>query len=153
MKTLQELRDPLEIRELSLRYNQLADAADGPNYARLFTADGELHLVGNRVYRGPAELAQACEGTRVTAHITTDATIVIDGDSARQRSRLLAFYVSEDHAENDFVCTGWYIDELVRTADGWRISKRTIQNDLELPKVLQRMKVTEAFEALAGQTG
>ena len=62
---------------------------------------------------------------------------------------MMALYRAEDRSRNDFVSSGWYVDELKRTADGWRYYRRRAEVDLELSEVLQKMGITEAFEALA----
>jgi hypothetical protein len=148
MRDLQYVLDYIEIRDLAARYNRFADLADGENYAALFTLDGEFEIVGNRTYRGRDEIASACNATQVTVHITCDPLIEIDGDRATQRSRLLAFFLATDGSANEFVSTGWYVDELVRTPDGWRFRRRRAQTDLRLDAVHERMSITAAFAAL-----
>jgi uncharacterized protein (TIGR02246 family) len=146
---LQALSDYVEIRQLNALYNRLADRGDGDAYAQLFTEDAEFHIAGNQTYSGRKEIASAAAATKVTVHVTTEPEIEIDGDSATQRVRMMALYRAEDRSRNDFVASGWYIDELRRTADGWRYYRRRAEVDLELSEVLQKMGITEAFEALA----
>jgi 3-phenylpropionate/cinnamic acid dioxygenase small subunit len=146
MYDVQWISDYLAIRDLSARYNYLADTGDGEGYAALFTEDGEFDVVGNRVYRGHAELA-ACAATAAnkTVHVTADPIIEIDGDTARQRSRLISCLRTEDGSRNEFVNTGFYIDELRRTPAGWRFVRRRAEVDLNTEEMLVKLGVRDAL--------
>ena len=150
---LQQISDYLEIRDLAARYNRYADLADGPNYSMLYTEDGEFEIVGLGVFRGRKEIAAACEATKVTVHVTTDPLIEFDGDTARQRSRAILFYRAPDRSKNEFVVTGWYIDELKRTPEGWRFHRRRAEMDLTIEESMRKMTVTEAFAGLSSDLG
>ena len=146
---IQFLSDYVEIRRLNALYNRLADSGDGDDYAQLFTEDAEFHISGNQTYCGRTEIASAAAATKVTVHVTTEPEIEIDGDSATQRVRMMALYRAEDRSRNDFVASGWYVDQLRRTEDGWRYYRRRAELDLEVSEVLQKMTITDAFAALA----
>ena len=145
---LQTISDYLSIRDLCARYNRYADLGDGENYALLFTEDAEFTIAGNRTYRGRREIAEACNATNVTVHITTDPLIEFHGDAARQRSRMISCYRAQDGSRNEFVATGWYVDELKRTPEGWRFHRRRAELDLDIREVFRKMTITEAFERL-----
>jgi uncharacterized protein (TIGR02246 family) len=145
---IQFLSDYVEIRRLNALYNRLADNGDGEAYAQLFTEDAEFHIAGNQTYYGRQEIASAAAATKVTVHITTEPEIEIDGDSATQRVRMIALYRAEDRSRNDFVASGWYVDKLKRTADGWRYHRRRAELDLEINEVFRKMTITESFAAL-----
>lgn len=136
---LQSLSDIAEIRQLNAQYNRLADLANGEAYAGSFTEDGEFHIVGLRIYRGREEIAQAVTTTQVTVHVTTEPEIRLDGDSASQRVRMLSLVRSPDGARNEFVASGWYFDELKRSAEGWRYHRRRVELDLSLDEVFRKM--------------
>ena len=146
---LQTLSDYMEIRQLNARYNRLADSGDGEAYAQCFTEDAEFHISGNQTYCGRKEIASAAAATQVTVHVTTEPEIDIDGDSATQRVRMLSVYRAKDRSRNDFVASGWYVDQLKRTDEGWRFYRRRAELDLEIEQVLEKMGITAAFEALA----
>ncbi len=152
MSDLKYLSDYVEIRGLNARYNRLADSADGKAYANLFTEDAEFHIVGNRIYHGRSEIARACDATRVTVHVTTEPELEIEGDTARQRVRMLSIYRAENGSRNEFVSSGWYIDELKRSAEGWRYHRRRVELDLGLEQVFAKMSITEAFHKLASES-
>lgn len=151
---LQQISDYLEIRDLSARYNRLADLGDGESYSKLFTQDAEFEIVGNRVYRGRKEIASAASATKVTVHITMDPVIELDEDEATQRSRLITCYRALDISRNEFVATGWYIDQLKRTSEGWRFFRRRCELDLDVSNVFEKMTIAGAFASLseAGST-
>ena len=43
-------------------------------------------------------------------------------------------------ARNEFVASGWYIDELQRTEEGWRYHRRRVELDLNINAVLAKVK-------------
>ena len=120
----------------------------GDAYAQLYTDDAEFHIVGNQTYCGRKEIASAANATKVTVHVTTEPEIEINGDSASQRLRMLTVYRAEDLSKNDFVASGWYLDELKRTPDGWRYYRRRVELDLDINAVFEKMAVTDSFAAL-----
>jgi hypothetical protein len=62
---------------------------------------------------------------------------------------MLSVYRAEDLSRNDFVASGWYVDELKRTEDGWRYHRRRAELDLDIAEVFRKMTITESFAALA----
>jgi hypothetical protein len=58
-------------------------------------------------------------------HTTTNHIVTVDGDTAHQRCTLLLIKLGRDGAQS-FDRVGWYDDELVRTAAGWRFRSRTV---------------------------
>lgn len=148
MSDERQWQDYIAIRNLIGRLNAYADAADGKNYSEFYLEDGVFEIAGHGTHVGREAIAKVCEAMKVTVHITTDHVIDIDGDEAAQRSRLIAFYLAQDGSANNFVTTGWYVDQLVRTAAGWRIKHRKAITDLNQDEVLERMNATEVFGAL-----
>jgi uncharacterized protein (TIGR02246 family) len=122
---LQELSDKLAIRELTALYNRTFDDADGDTYAATFTDDGVLAVVGGPVLTGRDELRRFAGEWKGTVHATTDATIVVTGDTATQVCTLILGTRSEPDARAGWGGMGRYTDELVRTPEGWRFRRRT----------------------------
>lgn len=141
----QEISDLAEIRQLNARYNRVADTGDGDAFAEHFMEDAEFEIVGNRIYRGRAEIASAAAATQVTVHVTTEPEIELHGDSATQIVRMLSIVRAPDGSLNEFVASGWYTDTLRRTAGGWRYQRRQAKLDLSIDRVFERMGITEAF--------
>ena len=112
---LQYLSDYVAIRQLNATYNRYADLADGKSYSNLFTEDAEFNIVGEGIYVGREQIAARCNATTTAVHVTTEPELDIDGDIAHQRVRMLTVLQDGNGARNEFVASGWYIDELKRT--------------------------------------
>ena len=58
-------------------------------------------------------------------HMVSGTTITIDGDTAVAKTQCHNPMTMGDGDDPDLmVCGLWYVDKLVRTADGWRIKER-----------------------------
>ncbi len=65
-------------------------------------------------------------GCGPTQHLQGNYRVDIDGDRASSRCYIRAFHLGGNlHAGKTYEMAGEYIDELRRTADGWRISERS----------------------------
>lgn len=127
---LQALVDRVEIRELTARYNRCFDDQEPEAWAEVFTPDGTLQVDGGMVVEGRDALVEMCRSTGYgTVHMTTDASITIDGDVATQTCTLLLGRRSLEPRSSEFQLTGRYVDELVRTPEGWRFRSRRITLD------------------------
>jgi ketosteroid isomerase-like protein len=130
--TLRALADRHEILELSARYNRAADGTDVATLLEVFSEDAVVEMHGGpngpAVFAGEAltGLVAPFEGQRV--HLTTDAIVAVDGDRATQQSTLLLCTRSKKRGVAALF-TGRYDDELVRTSDGWRFSRRLVHVD------------------------
>lgn len=136
---VQFLADYIAIRLLNATYNRHADRADGEAYANLYTEDGELNIVGEGIYSGREQIAARCNATTTAVHITTEPEIDINGDTALQRVRMLTVLQDGKGTRNEFVASGWYIDELKRTEAGWRYYRRRVELDLDINSVLEKV--------------
>jgi 3-phenylpropionate/cinnamic acid dioxygenase small subunit len=120
-----------EIAELTARYNRAFDDRDVAGFIAVFTADAVVEEVGAAAHRGIEAIRAFAEreSDGSTVHATTDAIVTLDGDRARQRCTLILALRRPDRSKVSLFATGRYDDELVRTADGWRFSRRTITLD------------------------
>lgn len=121
------------IRELTARYNFAADAKDLEGFADCFVEDGVFEAVGQVRLQGREALKGLIAGlTFPTLHVTADAVVDVDGDTARQQACSI-IYGRNTH-ENDVrvVTIARCTDRFVRTAKGWRFIERmvTAYNDL-----------------------
>ena len=137
---LQYLSDYVAIRQLNATYNRYADLADGKSYSSLFTEDAEFNIVGEGSYVGREQIAARCNATTTAVHVTTEPELDINGDIAQQRVRMLTVLQDGNGARNEFVASGWYIDELKRTEEGWRYHRRRVELDLDINAVLAKVK-------------
>ena len=116
--------DVLAIHDLLARYGHVVDDADWQKLSDVFSSDGvfDLEAIGRGRAQGMEEL-RACFARldHPLAHHTTNATIEgEDGDRAHVRCKYLV--VSDDGRTR----SGEYHDDVVRTAEGWRIERRTV---------------------------
>ena len=136
---LQYLSDYVAIRQLNARYNRYADLADGKSYSSLFTEDAEFNIVGEGCYVGREQIAARCNATTTAVHVTTEPELNINGDIAQQRVRMLTILQDGNGTRNEFVASGWYVDELNRTDEGWRYHRRRVELDLDINAVLAKV--------------
>jgi uncharacterized protein (TIGR02246 family) len=121
--------DIVETNQLYARYNNAIDSHDGAAFAACFTADGYLDTgMGPRegaeaIDAFVAETAAMLPGLRHLAH---NVVVDGDGDSATGSAFLVAYDTSGGHK---VMATGRYTDELMRTEQGWRFSRRVFTAD------------------------
>ena len=65
------------------------------------------------------------EGMRDTKHMLSNFVIDVEGDTATASTYVHAVLVVTDEPPLWYEPVGRYVDRLVRTDDGWRISERT----------------------------
>lgn len=120
-----------EIDALGTRYLDALDGGDVEGFVRVFTDDCALRLVQGaerEVFEGSAGARRFVEQHgRAAFHTTSDRWLAVDGDTAVGRSRWTA-YSSALRDDGTLVVqwVGHYRDELVRTAEGWRLASRDI---------------------------
>ena len=137
---LQYLSDTVAIRQLNARYNRYADLADGASYSNLFTEDAEFNIVGEGIYIGREQITARCNATTTAVHVTTEPEIELSGDTAQQRVRMLTVLQDGKGTRNEFVASGWYIDELKRIEGSWRYYRRRVELDLDINAVVDKVK-------------
>jgi hypothetical protein len=132
MDALSSVRDRIAIQELSARYNHAADGTDPAPLVALFTHDGVLEMrggpEGDVTFEGPALERLASPRAAQRVHLTMDSIIELDGDRASQISTLL-LVTRAPRRGLAALFTGRYHDELVRTPEGWRFSRRVAEID------------------------
>ena len=112
------IADLIEVNELCSRYMLLCSQFIDGRWLEVFTPDASYNVFG-AVYtleRFPALLEAAPRGQ----FIGNMPVVEFDGDHATGKQHFL-FVDQETHAMR----LGWYNDEYVRTADGWRIQQRS----------------------------
>ena len=129
--TLEHLIDRQEIDDLLTRYATAVDTKDWDLYETCFTEDAFIDYESAGGIKGKrpevrAWLEKVMVIFPMTQHVVCNRVIEIDGDKATARS---VFYnpmalPGEGKAQSLFIDGGYYNDQLVRTADGWRITER-----------------------------
>lgn len=113
------ISDLVEIHELCSRYMAYASQYVVDKWLEVFTTDGEYSAFGTRypLARMPELLAAAPRGQFIGNMPVVD----FDGDD---RATGIQHYVFIEQTTHD-MRLAWYEDEYRRTADGWRIHRRS----------------------------
>lgn len=132
--TMQEISDRMEIEQLLIRYCHAIDQRDWDAYRAIYTEDAVIDDVGagpgNSVDDMVEFLSRALERVALIQHAVSTSLVELDGDTAHVRT-VCHCPVVLDRGDGDtqmFFQGLWYVDDLVRTPDGWRISKRIEQD-------------------------
>ncbi len=122
------LADRDALRELRARYSHTYDGKQLEAFLELFVEDGLLQLGPTGFARGRDAIRKALEGPIQSAafaiHFTSDEISEFTGpDNAKGTSRFAVHTGREPNIQG----AGTYLDEYVRSADGWRFAARRIE--------------------------
>ena len=127
-----ELSDRLQINDLLIRYTRAIDTKDWNLLDTCFLPDADVDYTATGGVAGKypevrAWLAKALAPFPITAHYITNSMVELQGDRAKARTLVFnpMFFANPDGSLHDFTVGATYVDELVWTADGWRIAKRS----------------------------
>ena len=120
--------DRVDITDVLLRYATGIDTRDWDLFRTVFTADVDADYGNVGAWKGVDEITKFMteihEPCGHTMHRLSNIVITADGpDRATARTYVNAIVMGPD----DFggvSANGFYDDEIVRTADGWRIARR-----------------------------
>lgn len=122
--------DIVAIDQLMARYNQSIDYGDPDAFAACFTADGALDFPGQHI-EGLDAVREFCASVPSMLpglkHWTSNHQIDVDGDRATAAVHLLMVVVGAEGT--NIIGHGRYVDEVVRTSDGWRYRHRSMTPD------------------------
>lgn len=141
MLSLAEVSDRLEIQQLLVDYATAIDRRRFDDLDRIFTADAyiDYRAMGGIDGLFPAVkawLAEVLPNFRAYFHLVGNFDIRVAGDTAAGRTmcfnpiqvdagpRGQEGSDSGDQGSQVLFCALWYDDEFVRTADGWRMTRR-----------------------------
>jgi len=129
--SLQEISDRIEIDDLLIRYTVAIDQKDWELLDTVYTPDAKVDYTESGGIKGEypevrAWLAKALAPFTMTQHLISNSVVNLDGDTATARTMVFNPMGTDDGKGglNLFYVGAWYVDELVRTADGWRIAER-----------------------------
>ena len=129
--SLEEIADRLEIQDLLVAYSYAIDGRDWDALDDLFTADAYIDYADTGGAAGDLAqtkhfLAEAMLAFSSFQHMVATSKVEIDGDTAQAKTichNPLVMALGDDQVQVMF--SGfWYVDDLVRTAGGWRIARR-----------------------------
>ena len=125
--------DRFEIQDLYGRYSHAVDFGDADGWARTFTPDG-VFVTPAGTFTGSTELAKfvtdaVARRGNTTRHFPSNIVVEATPAGASGQGYFALIRVSEGGKPGEVRVTGRYSDELVRTADGWRFSRREALTD------------------------
>ncbi|GAB1268054.1 hypothetical protein NBRC116493_13070 [Aurantivibrio infirmus] len=120
--------DYMEIEQLYAQYNIAIDSGDAEGYAATFTPDGVFNnFTGHDALVGFIERWVGSMNGLTRKHWNSNLRITGDGKTASGSVYLMLLDISTK--PTSIMTTATYADSLVKTADGWRFSKRTTKAD------------------------
>jgi len=132
MMSLAEISDRLEIQQLMATYSNAIDRRDYDRLDVVFTPDAyiDYRAMGGIEGRYPqvkAWLGPALQHFPRYYHLIANTEVMLAGDSATARTVCFnPMEVPLPQGGSQVMFLGlWYLDKLVRTPAGWRISERT----------------------------
>lgn len=122
-----ERDDRQDISDLLVRYATGIDSRDWPLFRTVFTEDCALDYGVIGSWQGVDAVTEFMQQAHAlagyTLHRLTNQAITVNGDTAAARTYIDAVIMA---GGNDAGVNAWgfYDDEIVRSADGWRIARR-----------------------------
>ncbi len=135
---LRRLEDLMAIHQLFVDYGEHLDSGDFEAYAELFAEDGEVRLgpMGRATGRAQIRELMASQLTAAigsTFHIISSPRVTLDGDRATS-TVMWSVAIMEADGLARVSMVGHHLDDLVRTAQGWRFQRR--RGVINLPATL-----------------
>jgi 3-phenylpropionate/cinnamic acid dioxygenase small subunit len=130
-RSAQDIGDRLDIEDVLTRYAWSIDTASWDGLDEVFTPDAFIDYTSAGGIKGNYPeikewLSTVLPFFAAYQHLVTNKDIRIDGDTATSRCQFYNPMVqkADDGGTSMFFVGGEYRDQLVRTADGWRIKER-----------------------------
>ena len=121
-------QDYFEIQQLYARYNNAIDSGDAEGWAATFTPDGVFNtFVGHDALVNFVKTWREKLGGATRKHWNNN--LQITGSSKEANGSVYLMLVDFSTKPPGIVGTASYTDNLVRTKDGWRFTKRTTKGD------------------------
>jgi len=131
MMSLSEISDRLEIQQLMAAYSNAIDRRDFDRLDGVFMPDAYIDYRAMGGIDGPYPQVKAWLGPALQYfpryyHLIANTEVVLAGDSATARTVCFnPMEVPLPQGGTQVMFLGlWYLDKLVRTPEGWRISER-----------------------------
>ena len=121
-------QDYMEIQQLYARYNKAIDSGDAEAYAAAFMPDGTFNThQGHDALVGFINRYVETMNGKLRRHWNTN--LVIDGDSKTASGFVYLMMLDLTQQPPTISTTATYTDLLVKTANGWRSTKRITTAD------------------------
>lgn len=128
MLRLDEISDRLEIQQLLVDYSSAIDQRRFDDLDRVFTPDAYIDYramggIDGQFPQVKAWLAEVLVHFPAYSHLIGNFDVRVDGDTAT--SRTICFNPMKLAGDGQVLFCGlWYDDAFIRTAEGWRITRR-----------------------------
>ncbi len=123
--------DRSSIIDVAVRYTWALDTRSFEDLRNVFTPDATANLRGvecDGVDQIISRIAGSITRLDHTQHLVGNHLVTVDGDVGTHRCQLQGQHVLAGCEGGDnYIVAGFYDDRVVRTADGWRIAHRTMQ--------------------------
>ena len=152
MDRLEDLLDRDAIRHIQIRYAWSLDNQNWDALKEIFLPDAVADLRGE-VFEGleaiVAKCASSIEPLDGVQHMNGTHWAQVNGDEAIAGCYFIATkYIADTPGGNTYSIGGKYIDQMVRTPDGWRIARREL-----VPTFLDGNPEVEAIAAARQRGG
>ncbi|BBX28577.1 nuclear transport factor 2 family protein [Mycolicibacterium alvei] len=121
------MSDREDITDVLVRYATGIDRRDWPLFRTVFTDDCVLDYGEIGTWNGVDAVTEFMDQSHAmaghTMHRLSNHAIAVDGDTATARTYIDGLIMAQDNSSG-VNAVGYYDDELVRTAAGWRIARR-----------------------------
>lgn len=129
MLSLEEISDRFEIQQLMVDYSSAIDRKQFDDLDKVFTADAyiDYRVTGGIDGRYPevkAWLKDVLPNFPAYYHMLGNFDVRVDGDTAASRTICFNPMVFNEEKKQILFVGIWYVDEFVRTPEGWRMSRR-----------------------------
>jgi len=121
--------DVIAIQQLAVSYADAMSRGDVRTAVQTFAPDGRLETPSGEASIGRAAIEATIEGKVATLELIFQTVhlglIVVEGDQARARFPITEWERRTDDTQ-PFLLLGWYEDQAVHLAEGWRFSRRRL---------------------------
>jgi ketosteroid isomerase-like protein len=129
--SLRALQDRLDITDVLYKYSSAIDSFDNEGVRSVLADDMRAQYGNLDPVSGGDAVAEWIAGATATIvwqhHLLSVYHVTVDGDSASALSYLTSYQVFEQDLSVAKTLVARYHDELRRTPDGWKISRRTAE--------------------------
>ncbi|CAA0089171.1 putative protein [Mycolicibacterium vanbaalenii] len=129
MLSIEEISDRLEIQQLLIDYSTAIDQRRFDDLDAVFTSDAyiDYRAAGGIAGQFPevkAWLSEVLPNFPAYYHMLGNVDVRVTGDTATSRAICFNPMVMGGDQEQIYFVGIWYLDEFVRTPQGWRMSRR-----------------------------
>jgi hypothetical protein len=129
MMSLEEISDRLEIQQLLIDYSTAIDGKRFDDLDAVFTPDAYIDYrvsggVDGQFPEVKAWLKEVLPNFPAYYHMLGNIDVRVSGDTATSRAICFNPMVMGGDAGQIYFVGIWYVDEFIRTGQGWRMSRR-----------------------------